>query len=163
MCESEITISADLLKIILWDRAKKYTLWKQFKTYTIIIFSGYAGLLSVVFLLKFTRLSFPFPLSMLLFTFLLTWVGLILFAFIRTYISIRSIKDGFSFYVKLNEDGVETSDQKIPWDNYVFYVEHDDYLEIHMTDKSITFLPKKDDIIDILDYTRTHIKPKSKK
>ncbi len=163
MHESEITISTDLLKIILWDRAKKYTLWKHFKTYTIIMVSGYAGLLSVVFLLKFTSLSFHFPLSMLLFLFLVTWLGLLLFAFIKTYISTHSIKEGFSFHVKLDEDGIETCEQKMPWEYYLFYVEHNDYLEIHTTDKSITFLPKNDEIIDILDYTRAHIKQKSKK
>ena len=150
MCEGQITIPAKLWKKILWDKIKIHTFWQQIKINTIISFSAYAGMVSVYVITKNRLLINPIWI-------LAIWGGLTLYHLLRIYISINQLKQGYSFYAKLDKDGVELSDQKIPWEDYAFYLEYEDYLEIHHHDKSVSFLPKNDVIQEILDYTRKHI------
>ena len=152
MCEGRITISTELWKKILWNRAKVFTFWKHLKNSSIIAISLYAGFVSVGLITNNKGILFN-PLWLLAF-----WLLLIAYNFIKTYISINSIKEEHFFYVKLNEQGVELSEKMIPWGNYEHFVEYDDYLEIHGSNKDISFLPKNVDTKDIINYTKAHIK-----
>jgi hypothetical protein len=154
MCEANVTITADLWKKILWNRAKKYTLWKNIKMNTIIIFSLYAGLMTVFYFTKNETLLFN-PLWLLV-----SWLLLLSYNILKTYLSITFLKEDYSFHVKLDKYGVETNDSKKPWHNYLFYIEYDDYLEIYEKNKAISFLPKTEDLKEILVYTMTNIKNK---
>lgn len=152
MCEGKITISAELWKKILWNRARVFTFWKHFKNSSIIAIYLYAGFISVGLITENKGILFN-PLWLLAFFLLL-----VTYNFIRTYISIESIKEEYSFYVKLNEQGVEVSEKMIPWRDYEYFVEYEDYLEIHGPNKDISFLPKNVDTKEIINYAKAHIK-----
>lgn len=149
MCEGKITILAKLWKKILWNRAKHSTLWKHAKFHAILLICSYAGLLSSHFIMKENALLIN-PLWLLP-----GWFFLVSISSLKTFFLINRIKEDYSFYVRLDEKGVETKKQKTAWKDYKFYLEYDDYLEIHGPNKSISFLPKNLDTKEIVDYTKS--------
>ena len=140
---------------ILWNRAKSYTFWKYLKTNTIIILSLYAGLMTIFFLTKNKALQFN-PLWLIV-----GWLLLLFYNILKTYFSIISITEDYRFHIKLNKNGVETEEGKKPWSSYLFYIEYDDYLEIHEKNEAISFLPKTEDLKEIIEYTMSNIKNKT--
>jgi len=81
---------------------------------------------------------------------------------IQIYLTIRAIKEDYSFDINLNEVGVKIREERIPWEHYEFYIENDQYLEIHNKNKQISYLPKTNDIKELVDHLKTHIEKKGK-
>lgn len=155
MTEGKVTISADLWNIILSDRSKDYIFKKYLKTYTIVLLCFIAGVLSV----------YPFTKNDNLITFTYWFYGFwlisLVYKILRHHFKISTIKDEFSFYVKLDELGVTISEEHIPWEHYKFYIEHKSYLEIYDVNQKVSFLPKSNNLNEIINYTKRHIAKKS--
>ena len=88
------------------------------------------------------------------------WFILLSYRVLKIFLNIRAIKEDHSFYVSLNQQGVQISQKLTPWEHYTFYIEHDDYLEIHDIENNISYLPKTNDIDEIISFTKTHIPQK---
>ncbi len=80
----------------------------------------------------------------------------------QIYLTIRAIKQDYSFNINLNEVGIKISEERIPWEHYEFNIENNQYLEIHNKNQQISHLPKTNDIQELVDYTKTHIIKKDK-
>ena len=154
---AKITISAALAKKVFWRAYKYRLLWKHAKFYGVILLFGAGGFSTFQFIasgrVAFSGLYLLFPI----------WAVLIVFSYSKSYYILKNVNEGYSFDVKLDEEGVETSDQKISWDEYHYFVEFDEYLEIHGPKNSISFVPKTAELHDILEYVRKRIPTKQSK
>ncbi|MEB8431043.1 hypothetical protein OO007_02310 [Cocleimonas sp. KMM 6892] len=88
------------------------------------------------------------------------WFILLSYRVLKIFLSIRAIKEDRSFYVSLNLQSVQISQKLTPWEHYKFYIEHDNYLEIHDIENNISFLPKTSDIDEIISFTKKRITKK---
>jgi hypothetical protein len=90
------------------------------------------------------------------------WIGVSIHGYRKWY---RDIGDteGWEFYAKADELGVTTepvSESRKEWSFYSNYIEHDDHLQINDTAGGITFLPKRPELEDLIDFTKTKIPEK---
>ncbi len=156
MHEGTVTITASLWRKILLDRAIKHTFWKYLKTYTITLIVAIAGVVTVYLSNKDKSLL------ELIFWFCGFWFVLQIMTMTQIYLTIRSIKEDYSFHINLNEVGIKILEERIPWEHYEFYIENDHYLEIHNKNQQISYLPKSNDIKELVDYTKAYIQKKDK-
>lgn len=67
---------------------------------------------------------------------------------------------GWSFYAKIDELGVTTNvdhEARYEWSFYKNYKEFDDYLQIEDINGGISFLPKKPELFEIIEFTKRKI------
>jgi hypothetical protein len=67
--------------------------------------------------------------------------------------------DGY-LHVVLDDEGVtikNDNDKRIEWDSYSHFKEYEDYLEITHSSGEISFLPKTDELADVIVFTKTKI------
>ena len=69
---------------------------------------------------------------------------------------------GHTFFAKVNDEGVTTrKDEEFhKWDTYKYFIEYDDYLMFKHIDGSMSFLPKTEELKEIIDFTKTKIPQK---
>jgi len=90
-------------------------------------------------------------------------IGIFLFSIVREYLLFESIDRGYSFWVIANKEGVilyDEAGEQLPikkWEEYLYYVEHDEYLAIY-EENALSFLPKSDKLSALLALTKKHIK-----
>jgi hypothetical protein len=72
---------------------------------------------------------------------------------------IKSTAKNSEYTAKLDDSGVYINypDKHHGWDEYEYYKEHDEYLEIKGKTTGITFLPKTNELIEVVKYTKTKI------
>ena len=74
----------------------------------------------------------------------------------------QSARD-WELHVVLDDEGVilkNENDRRIDWDSYIYFKEYEDYLEITHSSGEISFLPKKDEIADVIVFTKSKIPAK---
>ena len=92
-------------------------------------------------------------------------IGIFLFSIVREYLLFESIDRGYSFWVIANKEGIilyNEAGEQLPikkWEEYLYYVEHDDYLAIY-EENALSFLPKSDKLSALLALTKNYIKEK---
>jgi hypothetical protein len=97
---------------------------------------------------------------------LLFLTGLTVAASIYSYIEWErkiSQLSGWSFYARLDEMGVTTTNPQenwYEWSSYTGYREFDDYLEIERLPGEISFLPKTPELFEAIEFTKEKIPPK---
>ena len=68
------------------------------------------------------------------------------------------------FQVVLDDAGVtikNENDKRIEWSAYAYFKEFEDYLEITDTAGDVSFLPKRDELADVIVFTKTKIPNKT--
>ena len=159
MIKTEVIFSKNLAKKIVWDQYKRIGIPKKVKRWLAIGIGVCLGAVSVV-MINHDKRILPF-----LAAFFLVGVGMFLLSILRTYQLFERIESGYSFWVSADEEGVVLYDeagQQLPikkWEAYRYYVEHDNYLSLH-EEKSISFLPKSDELSALLALTKKHIREK---
>ncbi|MBA3769379.1 MAG: hypothetical protein H0X08_02555 [Blastocatellia bacterium] len=93
---------------------------------------------------------------------LLVCLGATIYDYIQWYRGIETTITGWEFDATLDEDGVKThtevpSDAEYSWDFYTGYREYDDYLEIHDSNKQVTFVPKTVVLAEVVAITKEKI------
>jgi hypothetical protein len=71
---------------------------------------------------------------------------------------------GYVLDVVLDDEGVTFTndrDKRIEWDSYSYFKEYEDYLEITHSSGDISFLPKHDEIADVIVFTKSKIPNKN--
>lgn len=66
----------------------------------------------------------------------------------------------YELHVVLDDDGVlikNDNDKRLAWSSYSYYKEFDDYLEITNSTGEISFLPKRNELVDVIVFTKTKI------
>lgn len=90
----------------------------------------------------------------------IVWLVATLARYINWYREIGENTVGWEFDVVLDDDGVTSkshSSMTRNWSFYKQYREYDDYLEIEDSDGNITFLPKTNDMQELVEFTKAHI------
>ena len=70
----------------------------------------------------------------------------------------------YELHVVLDDEGVTVkndNDMRIEWDSYAYFKEYEDYLEITNSSGEISLLPKRDDLADVIIFTKSKIPGKS--
>jgi len=150
MCEATVNISTHLAKIAIWKTRKYHVLLKHMKFYALIIISLSSGYITIQYLFS-ESVTFIKPHIILL-----IWMVFVAYEYIRAYYILNKTDLAYSYDVKLSKNGVEVSNEKYPWDHYNFYIEFNNYLEIHGKDE-ISYLPKTTELQKIVEYTKNHI------
>ena len=91
----------------------------------------------------------------------LVWIGLTSYDYYRWYKGLEKTSVSWEFDAALNEEGVKTNqkvDREVPWSFYTGYREYDDHLEIHDKENQVTFIPKIDELVDIVTFTKDRIR-----
>lgn len=83
---------------------------------------------------------------------------------IKWYIDLGKNSPDWEFDAILNDQGVKThaiveTDREVPWSYYKGYREYDDYIEIHDEKNQVTFIPKTDELMDAVAFTKENIRP----
>lgn len=95
--------------------------------------------------------------------FLATWAGISVHGYRKWYREVGEM-DGWEFYARVDELGVTTdatSETRNEWSKYSSYAEYDDYLQITETSGGITFLPKRPELEELIEFTKTKISEKN--
>lgn len=68
-----------------------------------------------------------------------------------------------NYSVKLDDSGVYISynDKHLSWEEYLYYIEFDDYILLRHKNATISFLPKKSELNHIIEFTKSKIPNKS--
>jgi hypothetical protein len=152
MLQAKITISAELAGRAYWKAYKSSLLTKQvLESSVIILFTTL-----VLQVIEFKKRQFFDSVVPVLF---LVWIFSVLIRYLRLRQATLNIGAGYSFNAVLDDEGVEVSGEKTNWDAYVGYIEYDDYLEIHGPDRAISFLPKTEDLKEVVTLTMLKISP----
>jgi hypothetical protein len=89
----------------------------------------------------------------------LVWIGASVHGYLDWSKKIAETR-GWSFDARLDARGVTTDtdrEQHHDWDYYKGYREFDDYLEIEMGDGGFSFLPKRPELFEVIEYTKEKI------
>ncbi|HSK72213.1 MAG TPA: hypothetical protein VK892_10990 [Pyrinomonadaceae bacterium] len=90
------------------------------------------------------------------------WIAAIFLGYNQWTKQVAAIK-GWSFYAKLDEQGViitRSENERLNWNFYKNYKEYDDYLEIESSQGEITFLPKTPELFEVVEFTKQKISQK---
>lgn len=99
----------------------------------------------------------------LIFPHLLFIIGLGIVATVYGYFDwVKRIEQtkGWSFYAKLDEQGVITNlsqENRFNWNYYKNYKEYEDYLQIESSEGTFTFVPKTPELSEIVEFTKQKI------
>jgi hypothetical protein len=93
----------------------------------------------------------------------LVWIGLTIYDYYRWNSSLEKTTVGWEFDATLDEEGVKTDTKveteiEVPWSFYTGYREYDDHLEIHDKKDQVTFVPKTDELADVVTFTKEKIR-----
>lgn len=92
----------------------------------------------------------------------LVWIGLTSYDFYSKYRGIAKTAVGWEFDATVDDDRVQTNARaethEVPWSFYTRYREYEDHLEIHDKKEQVTFLPKTDELEDLIAFTKRKIK-----
>ena len=82
---------------------------------------------------------------------------------LRTYSQykdeLKSKAKSVEYFVKLDDSGVYISHPKkhYGWEEYQCYIEHDKYLQLMGRNTGVSFLPKTDELSEVIEYTKSKI------
>ncbi|MFN0280101.1 MAG: hypothetical protein ACKVRN_16110 [Pyrinomonadaceae bacterium] len=98
------------------------------------------------------------------FVLFLIWIIITIYAYYAWYNDLEKSTVGWEFDAALDEDGVKTdakveTERQVPWSFYAGYREFDDHLEIHDKNEEITFVPKTDELADVVAFTKEKVRP----
>ena len=94
----------------------------------------------------------------------LVWIGLTSYDYYLKYRDLEKTTVGWEFDATLDVEGVKTyskveNEREVPWSFYTGYREYDDHLEIHDKKDQVTFIPKIDELADVVTFTKERIRP----
>ena len=98
------------------------------------------------------------------------FISILFFAFLLSsynYVKLeefyKSTAREMEYDVQLDDSGVyiKNPDKHISWDNYLNYVEYEDYIQINSVGGT-SFLPKTDELKEVIDFTKQKIPNKHK-
>ncbi len=90
------------------------------------------------------------------------WLGITLFEYIRWYHDLGTKTEGWEFDATLDDTGVKSyakveAENKYAWDFYTSCREYEDYLEIRDSNGQVTFVPKTQELNDLVNFTKEKI------
>lgn len=82
---------------------------------------------------------------------------------IKWYLDLGKNSQGWEFEATLDDQGVKThaiveTDRDVPWSFYKGYREYDGYIEIHDENNQVTFIPKTEELMDAVAFTKENIR-----
>ena len=93
------------------------------------------------------------------------WVVATLACHIKWYLDIEKNTFGWAFDAILDENGVKVtrseSEKHYDWVSYKAYKEYEDYLEIEDIKGNVTFLPKTEDLAEVISFTKSKLRRKN--
>lgn len=95
-------------------------------------------------------------------TIFFVWIVATVCYYVSWYQSLKKTVVGWEFDATLDDEGVKThsivdADREVPWSFYKGYREHDGYLEIHDQKDQVTFVPKTEELADLVVFTKEKI------